>query len=137
MKRLLGLFSSLFFASCILAEGHGPLFGLATPTNSKGEWSFDSGLFGRSNDFGSQASFRELPRAASARARMFARKSRGLRRRFPLQQSPALDFRLPLRSGLFRCVPSRPHPRPPGQPLKPHPRFSWGFAFLCPKSFPF
>jgi len=54
------LFSSLFFASCIFAEGHGPLFGLATPTNSKGEWSFDSGLFGRSDDFGSQASFREL-----------------------------------------------------------------------------
>jgi hypothetical protein len=60
MKRLLSLFSSLFFASCIFAEGHGPLFGLATPTNSKGEWSFDSGLFGRSNDFGSQISFREL-----------------------------------------------------------------------------
>jgi hypothetical protein len=60
MKRLLCLFSSLFFASCIFAEGHGPLFGLATPTNSKGEWSFDSGLFGRSNDFGSQISFREL-----------------------------------------------------------------------------
>jgi hypothetical protein len=60
MKRLLCLFSSLFFASCIFAEGHGPLFGLATPTNSKGEWSFDGGLFGRSNDFGSQASFRQL-----------------------------------------------------------------------------
>jgi hypothetical protein len=54
------LFGSLFFAPCVFAEGHGPLFGLATPTNSKGEWSFDSGLFGRSNDFGSQASFREL-----------------------------------------------------------------------------
>jgi len=57
---LLCLFGSLFFAPCVFAEGHGPLFGLATPTNSKGEWSFDSGLFGRSNDFGSQASFREL-----------------------------------------------------------------------------
>ncbi len=60
-----------------------------------------------------------------------------LRRRFPLQQSPTLDFRLPLRSGLFRCVPSRPHPRPPGQPLKPRPRCSWGFDFLCAKSFRF
>ena len=35
-------------------------FGLATPTNSKGEWSFDSGVFGRTNSFDSQASFREL-----------------------------------------------------------------------------
>src|SRR5260221_13716868 len=42
------------------ADGHGPVFGLATPTNSKGEWSFDSGLFGRTNDFGSTASFRGL-----------------------------------------------------------------------------
>jgi hypothetical protein len=60
MKRLLCLFCSLCFTSCAWAEGHGPLFGLATPTNSKGEWSFDTGLFGRSNDFGSQVSFREL-----------------------------------------------------------------------------
>jgi hypothetical protein len=56
-----------FCALCLLclargaqAEGHGPLFGLATPTNSKGEWSFDSGLFGRANDLGSQASLRAL-----------------------------------------------------------------------------
>ncbi len=41
------------------ADGHGPVFGLATPTNSKGEWSFDSGVFGRSNSSDSQASFRE------------------------------------------------------------------------------
>jgi hypothetical protein len=43
----------------LLADGHGPVFGLATPTNSKGEWSFDSGVFGRSSTFDSQASFRE------------------------------------------------------------------------------
>ncbi|HET7106018.1 MAG TPA: hypothetical protein VFI38_04350 [Candidatus Acidoferrum sp.] len=42
-----------------LADGHGPVFGLATPTNSAGEWSFDTGVFGRTNDSGSQASFRE------------------------------------------------------------------------------
>jgi hypothetical protein len=42
------------------AAGHGPIFGLATPTNSQGEWSFDSGIFGRSSDVGSQASFRQL-----------------------------------------------------------------------------
>jgi hypothetical protein len=29
------------------ASGHGPLFGLATPTNSQGEWSFDEGIFSR------------------------------------------------------------------------------------------
>jgi len=43
----------------LFADGHGPVFGLATPTNSKGEWSFDSGVFGRSNSFDTQASFRE------------------------------------------------------------------------------
>jgi hypothetical protein len=44
----------------VFADGHGPVFGLATPTNSKGEWSFDSGVFGRSNSSDSEASFREL-----------------------------------------------------------------------------
>lgn len=39
---------------------HGPVFGLATPTNSKGEWSFDEGVFGRNTAFGSQASVKEL-----------------------------------------------------------------------------
>lgn len=60
MKRLLWLLGSLCIAPFALADGHGPVFGLATPTNSKGEWSLDSGFFGRANDFGSQASFREL-----------------------------------------------------------------------------
>ena len=27
------------------AAEHGPVFGLATPTNSKGEWNFDEGVF--------------------------------------------------------------------------------------------
>jgi hypothetical protein len=43
----------------VFADGHGPVFGLATPTNSKGEWSFDSGVFGRSNSLDTEASFRE------------------------------------------------------------------------------
>src|ERR1043166_7933908 len=60
MKRLLFLMCSLYLASNAWAEGHGPLFGFATPTNSKGEWSFDSGLFGRASGLGSQASLREL-----------------------------------------------------------------------------
>lgn len=42
------------------AAEHGPVFGLATPTNSQGEWSFDEGVFGRNTSFGSQASVREL-----------------------------------------------------------------------------
>jgi len=60
MKCLLWFFCGLLFASLARADGHGPVFGLATPTNSKGEWSFDTGLFGRSNDFGSQVSLRGL-----------------------------------------------------------------------------
>jgi hypothetical protein len=38
-----------------IAAGHGPLFGLATPTNSQGEWSFDEGIFGRAAGSGSDA----------------------------------------------------------------------------------
>jgi len=43
-----------------MAASHGPVFGLATPTNSQGEYSFDFGLFGRSSSAGSQESFRAL-----------------------------------------------------------------------------
>ncbi len=32
---------------CALGAGHGPVFGLATPTNSRGGWSVDLGLMGR------------------------------------------------------------------------------------------
>jgi hypothetical protein len=42
------------------AAAHGPVFGLATPTNSQGEWSFDAGVFGRNTSLGSQASIRGL-----------------------------------------------------------------------------
>ena len=42
------------------AAAHGPVFGLATPTNSQGEWSFDEGIFGHSTRLGSQASVRSL-----------------------------------------------------------------------------
>jgi hypothetical protein len=51
-------------AACIAFTGDGresrPVFGLATPTNSQGEWSFDQGIFGRSSGVGTQASIREL-----------------------------------------------------------------------------
>jgi hypothetical protein len=61
MKRaVLVVLSALMLPGHGFADGHGPVFGLATPTNSQGEWSFDSGVFGRANRFDSQASFREL-----------------------------------------------------------------------------
>lgn len=54
---LLGILTIPIYAS---AAGHGPVFGLATPTNSQGEFSFDFGLFGRSRSVGSQESLRAL-----------------------------------------------------------------------------
>jgi len=60
MKLLFSLLFCLCLVPNVRADGHGPVFGLATPTNSQGEWSFDTGVFGRANDFGSEASFREL-----------------------------------------------------------------------------
>jgi hypothetical protein len=60
MKRVVMLLAVLGFPLWALAAAHGPVFGLATPTNSEGEWSFDEGLFGRNTAFGSQASVRGL-----------------------------------------------------------------------------
>jgi hypothetical protein len=60
MKRAIVLLVLLAIPMQAIAAGHGPVFGLATPTNSQGEWSFDQGVFGRSTDVGSQASIREL-----------------------------------------------------------------------------
>jgi hypothetical protein len=60
MKRAIVLLVLLAIPMQAIAAGHGPVFGLATPTNSQGEWSFDQGVFGRSSDIGSQASIREL-----------------------------------------------------------------------------
>ena len=59
MKSALIAFAVLALPLTVFADGHGPVFGLATPTNSKGEWSFDSGVFGRSNSSATEASFRE------------------------------------------------------------------------------
>lgn len=60
MKHTLALLSLLTLSVGASASSHGPVFGLATPTNSKGEWSFDSGLFARSAASGTNASLREL-----------------------------------------------------------------------------
>src|SRR5690348_2527265 len=37
---------------CLSGADHGPVFGLATPTNPKGGWSFDLGLNGRGGTAG-------------------------------------------------------------------------------------
>jgi hypothetical protein len=60
MRRVKILLVLLALPSYAMASGHGPVFGLATPTNSQGEWSFDQGVFGRNTSLGSEASFREL-----------------------------------------------------------------------------
>jgi len=60
MKRAFTLLVLLALPLEAIASGHGPIFGLATPTNSQGEWSFDQGVFGRSTSVGSQASISEL-----------------------------------------------------------------------------
>jgi hypothetical protein len=59
MKRAV-LFVVFGLTPFAAASGHGPVFGLATPTNSKGEWSFDEGVFERNSGLGSQASVRGL-----------------------------------------------------------------------------
>jgi hypothetical protein len=60
MRRAVVLLVVLGLRLLAFAAGHGPVFGLATPTNSQGEWSFDEGVFGRTSSVGSQASIRTL-----------------------------------------------------------------------------
>jgi hypothetical protein len=60
MRRAVVLLVVLGLPWFAAAAAHGPVFGLATPTNSQGEWSFDEGIFGRNTALGSQASVREL-----------------------------------------------------------------------------
>ena len=60
MKRAISLLVALVLPFQAIAANHGPVFGLATPTNSQGEWSFDQGIFDRTTSLGSQASLREL-----------------------------------------------------------------------------
>jgi hypothetical protein len=60
MKRAILVLVLLALPRSVPAATHGPVFGMATPTNSQGEWSFDEGAFGRSGAAGTQASFRTL-----------------------------------------------------------------------------
>src|SRR5262249_24345493 len=59
MKIALLLFLLTLPACIAKAADHGPVFGLATPTNSQGEWSLDLGAFGRTSS-ASQLSVRGL-----------------------------------------------------------------------------
>ena len=60
MKFAVVLFAVVGLPALAIASAHGPVFGLATPTNSQGEWSFDVGMFGRNTSLGTQASIRGL-----------------------------------------------------------------------------
>jgi hypothetical protein len=42
--------SVLLWPVCAFASGHGPVFGMATPTNAAGAWAIDFGVMGRTGD---------------------------------------------------------------------------------------
>ncbi len=56
MKSLIALACALALPCLALAADHGPVFSYATPVNSQREWSFDTGIFGRSGSLGTQLS---------------------------------------------------------------------------------
>jgi hypothetical protein len=56
MKAILLLASTFVLTSTALASDHGPVFGYATPVNSQGEVSCDTGIFGRNGTRGTQFS---------------------------------------------------------------------------------
>jgi hypothetical protein len=56
MKALVLLACASLCAATARASDHGPVFSYATPVNSQGEFSFDSGIFGRSGSLGTQLS---------------------------------------------------------------------------------
>jgi hypothetical protein len=60
MKFAVVLLAVVGLPTLAISAAHGPVFGLATPTNSQGEWSFDEGIFGRNTSLGTQASIRGL-----------------------------------------------------------------------------
>lgn len=56
MKSMIVLSFVLVLFAPAWAADHGPVFGYATPVNSQGEFSFDTGLFGRYGSRGTQFS---------------------------------------------------------------------------------
>jgi hypothetical protein len=51
---------SVSFCSAVFASGHGPVFGLATPTNSEGETSIDVATASRAGSDGSEVTVRSM-----------------------------------------------------------------------------
>lgn len=61
MKRMvLAAFALAIAPGLVRAEGHGPLFGLATPTLGDGQWSSDTGFMRMESDMGGQWRAREM-----------------------------------------------------------------------------
>src|SRR5580698_7244707 len=56
MKSIMILACAFALPGIALAADHGPVFSYATPVNSQGEVSFDTGIFGRSGSRGTQLS---------------------------------------------------------------------------------
>jgi len=57
---ILALPALLAIALPAFAAGHGPVFGLATPTNSQAEWSFDFGVVGRNTPLDTEVEARSM-----------------------------------------------------------------------------
>lgn len=58
--RLLALTAAISVAGIVHAEGHGPAFGLATPTLARGQWSSDTAMMQVETDAGDSFSVREM-----------------------------------------------------------------------------
>lgn len=56
MKRLLVFACALAWSGRAFATDHGPVFSYATPVNSQGEVSYDTGIYGRNGSHGTQFS---------------------------------------------------------------------------------
>jgi hypothetical protein len=56
MKFVMFLACAIALPAIAFGADHGPVFGYATPVNSAGEWSFDTGVFGRSGSQGTEFS---------------------------------------------------------------------------------
>lgn len=54
------LFSLVGFTAAVSAEGHGPAFGLATPTLARGQWSSDTAVVHVDMQAGDTLSYREM-----------------------------------------------------------------------------
>jgi hypothetical protein len=60
MKKLPALTTLLLTATSALGSGHGPVFGMATPTNAKAGWSLDIGTMGRNGNAASAVMSRAM-----------------------------------------------------------------------------